>query len=58
MTNRQIADRLRLSRRTVDAHLYRVFPKLRVTARAGLRDALGRTSGSDASGAEPRGSVG
>ncbi len=40
MTNRQIADRLHLSRRTVDAHLYRVFPKLNITGRAALRDAL------------------
>jgi DNA-binding CsgD family transcriptional regulator len=40
MTNRQIADRLHLSRRTVDSHLYRVFPKLGVTARAALGDAL------------------
>jgi DNA-binding CsgD family transcriptional regulator len=42
MTNRQIADRLHLSRRTVDAHLYRVFPKLGITGRAALRDALDR----------------
>ena len=42
MTNRQIADRLHLSRRTVDAHLYRVFPKLDITGRAALRDALDR----------------
>jgi DNA-binding CsgD family transcriptional regulator len=45
MTNRQIADRLGLSRRTVDAHLYRVFPKLDITGRAALRDALDRRSG-------------
>jgi DNA-binding CsgD family transcriptional regulator len=40
MTNRQIGERLFLSPRTVSAHLYRTFPKLRVTSRAGLRDAL------------------
>jgi DNA-binding NarL/FixJ family response regulator len=40
LTNKQIADRLRLSHRTVGAHLYRIFPKLGVSARAGLRDAL------------------
>ncbi len=40
MTNRQIAERLYLSHRTVGAHLYRVFPKLGVSSRAGLRDAL------------------
>jgi len=40
MTNRQIAERLFLSDRTVSAHLYRVFPKLGITSRAALRDAL------------------
>lgn len=40
MTNRQIAERLYLSHRTVGAHLYRIFPKLGVSSRAGLRDAL------------------
>lgn len=40
MTNRQIGERLYLSHRTVGAHLYRVFPKLGVASRAGLRDAL------------------
>lgn len=42
MTNQQVADRLHLSRRTVDAHLYRAFPKLGITSRAALRDALDR----------------
>jgi DNA-binding NarL/FixJ family response regulator len=42
LTNRQIGERLFLSPRTVSAHLYRTFPKLQVTARAGLRDALER----------------
>jgi DNA-binding CsgD family transcriptional regulator len=40
LTNKQIAERLFLSHRTVGAHLYRIFPKLGVTSRAGLRDAL------------------
>ncbi|WKU05436.1 AAA family ATPase [Micromonospora sp. HUAS LYJ1] len=40
MTNKQIAGRLYLSHRTVGAHLYRIFPKLGVTSRAALRDAL------------------
>jgi DNA-binding NarL/FixJ family response regulator len=40
MTNKQIAERLYLSHRTVGAHLYRIFPKLGVTSRAGLRDAM------------------
>jgi DNA-binding CsgD family transcriptional regulator len=40
LTNKQIGQRLYLSHRTVSAHLYRVFPKLGISARAGLRDAL------------------
>ena len=40
LTNKQIAERLYISHRTVGAHLYRIFPKLGVSARAGLRDAL------------------
>ncbi|TYC19514.1 AAA family ATPase [Micromonospora sp. MP36] len=40
LTNKEIAHRLFLSHRTVGAHLYRIFPKLGVTTRAGLRDAL------------------
>ncbi|MFE6891973.1 ATP-binding protein [Streptomyces sp. NPDC057694] len=40
MTNKQIAERLFLSHRTVGAHLYRVYPKLYITSRGGLRDAL------------------
>jgi DNA-binding CsgD family transcriptional regulator len=40
MTNKQIAERLFLSDRTVGAHLYRAFPKLGITSRAALRDAL------------------
>lgn len=40
LTNKQIGQRLYLSHRTVAAHLHRAFPKLGVTTRAGLRDAL------------------
>ncbi|QUQ72387.1 AAA family ATPase [Kutzneria sp. CA-103260] len=40
LTNKQIAARLLLSPRTVSTHLYHAFPKLGVTSRAGLRDAL------------------
>ncbi|KJS59543.1 hypothetical protein VM95_26440 [Streptomyces rubellomurinus] len=39
---REIGERIRLSPRTVGAHLYRAFPKLGVTTRAALRDALTR----------------
>jgi DNA-binding CsgD family transcriptional regulator len=40
LSNKQIGHRLLLSHRTVSAHLYRVFPKLGITSRAALRDAL------------------
>ncbi|MEV4078437.1 AAA family ATPase [Nonomuraea fuscirosea] len=43
LTNKEIGERLRLSPRTVSSHLYRVFPKLSVSTRAALRDALGKT---------------
>lgn len=45
LTNRQIGERLFLSPRTVGAHLYQVFPKLGVTSRAALRDALADHAG-------------
>ncbi|WP_433281386.1 ATP-binding protein [Pseudonocardia xinjiangensis] len=40
LSNKQIAQQLFLSHRTVGAHLYRAFPKLGISSRAGLRDAL------------------
>ncbi|MEY9892820.1 DNA-binding CsgD family transcriptional regulator [Catenulispora sp. MAP5-51] len=40
LTNKQIAEKLFLSPRTVSSHLYQLFPKLGVTSRAALRDAL------------------
>ncbi|PYY32539.1 helix-turn-helix transcriptional regulator [Curtobacterium sp. MCBD17_030] len=40
MTNREIADRIYLSHRTVSTHLYKVFPKLGVTSRTELTAAL------------------
>jgi DNA-binding CsgD family transcriptional regulator len=39
-TNKQIAAQLYLSPRTVGAHLYRIFPKLGITTRAALGQAL------------------
>lgn len=49
LTNKQIGQRLFLSPRTVGSHLYRVFPKLGVGSRAGLRDALTALAPSDSS---------
>ncbi|MFG2881170.1 AAA family ATPase [Streptomyces sp. NPDC048297] len=46
LTNRDIGARLGLSPRTVAGHLYRIYPKLNVTTRAGVARALhpGRTT--------------
>jgi DNA-binding CsgD family transcriptional regulator/tetratricopeptide (TPR) repeat protein len=41
LTNREIGERLHLSRRTVSTHLYRIFPKLGVSSRADLGAVLG-----------------
>ncbi|HEY2476183.1 MAG TPA: AAA family ATPase [Candidatus Cybelea sp.] len=40
LTNREIGQRLYLSHRTVGSHLYRIYPKLDITSRFQLRDAL------------------
>jgi DNA-binding NarL/FixJ family response regulator len=40
LTNKQIGERLFLSPRTVGTHLYQLFPKLGISSRAALRDAL------------------
>jgi DNA-binding CsgD family transcriptional regulator len=42
LSNKQIADRLFMSHRTVGSHLYRIFPKLGVTSRAALSGVLPR----------------
>jgi DNA-binding CsgD family transcriptional regulator len=40
LSNREIGERLFLSHRTIGSHLYRIFPKLEITARAQLPAAL------------------
>jgi DNA-binding CsgD family transcriptional regulator len=45
LSNREIGEQLYLSHRTVESHLYRLFPKLGVTSRAQLRDALNPAPG-------------
>jgi DNA-binding NarL/FixJ family response regulator len=40
LTNKQIGERLFLSHRTVATHLYQLYPKLGISSRAALSDAL------------------
>jgi DNA-binding NarL/FixJ family response regulator len=40
LSNREIGQRLYLSHRTVSTHLYRIYPKLGITARDELRAVL------------------
>jgi DNA-binding CsgD family transcriptional regulator len=44
LTDREIADRLFLSPRTVSSHLYRSYPKLGIASRHQLRDVIAHTS--------------
>jgi DNA-binding CsgD family transcriptional regulator len=46
LSNREIGERLFLSHRTIGSHLYRIFPKLGITSRVQLRDALPATADS------------
>jgi DNA-binding NarL/FixJ family response regulator len=48
LSNHEIAQRLYLSQRTVESHLYRLFPKLGVTSRMQLVGALGNRLGAPA----------
>jgi DNA-binding CsgD family transcriptional regulator/tetratricopeptide (TPR) repeat protein len=41
LSNREIGQKLYLSHRTVESHLYRTFPKLGITSRTQLLDVLG-----------------
>lgn len=40
MSNREIGERLFLSHRTIGSHLYRIYPKLGISSRTDLREAL------------------
>jgi DNA-binding NarL/FixJ family response regulator len=40
LSNREIGQRLYLSHRTVESHLYRVFPKLGITSRSQLAESV------------------
>ncbi len=42
LTNREIGERLYLSHRTIETHLYRVFPKVGITSRAQLKSVIDR----------------
>jgi DNA-binding CsgD family transcriptional regulator len=56
LSNKEIGQKLFLSHRTVGARLYRIFPKLGITSRAALADALAQhpKAGHPATGAGPQ----
>jgi DNA-binding NarL/FixJ family response regulator len=41
LSNREIAERLYVSHRTIGSHLHHIYPKLGITSRAELPEALG-----------------
>jgi DNA-binding NarL/FixJ family response regulator len=47
MSNKQIAERLAITPRTVSAHLQQIFPKLGINSRSALRAALTRQPAAD-----------
>ncbi len=47
LSNREIGERLFLSHRTIGSHLYRTFPKLGISSRSQVRDALATAAGKD-----------
>ena len=47
LSNREIGERLFLSHRTIGSHLYRIFPKLGITSRSQVRDALATAARKD-----------
>ena len=49
LTNKQIGERLYLSHRTVATHLYQLYPKLGITSRAALSDALAQLAAAESS---------
>ena len=53
LTNKQIGERLFLSHRTVATHLYQLYPKLGISSRAALSDALAAIAPQPGSGPAP-----